>query len=102
VNTKGERTVVQQGMNGNSGLARRYHWHSKTIRDFVCEPHTGIVGEHQGTLMNLLDAKAKPAQNTMLEITHEHPEKTLQEARKLTLPAHHDVRAENIDLKRLR
>jgi hypothetical protein len=52
--------------------------------------------------MNLLDAKAKPAQNTMLEITHEHPEKTLQEARKLTLPAHHDVRAENIDLKRLR
>jgi uncharacterized protein len=101
VNTKGEWAVVQQGMNGNSGLARRYHWHSKTVRDFVCEPHTGIVGEHQGTLMNLVDAKAKPAQNAMLEIAHQHPEKTLQEARKLTLPAHHDVRAENIDLKRL-
>jgi hypothetical protein len=40
VNTKGERTVVQQGMNGNSGLARRYHWHSKTIRDFVFASRT--------------------------------------------------------------
>ena len=101
VNTEGEWVVVQQGMNGDLGVARRYHWHSKTIRDFTSEPHTGIVGEHQGTLMNLVDAEAKPAQDAMLEIVREQPEKTIQEARKLILPAHHDVRERNVDLKRL-
>ena len=101
VNTEGEWVVVQQGMNGPAGLARRYHWHSKAVRDFTSEPHTGIVGEHQGMLMNLVDAKAKPAQEAMLEIVRDNPERTLQEARKLTLPAHHDVREANVDLKRL-
>src|ERR1700733_13717910 len=101
VNTEGEWVVVQQGMNGDAGLARRYHWHSKTIRDFTAEPHTGIVGEHQGIVMNLVDAKAKPAQDAMLEIVREHPDKTIREARKLTMPAHHDVREPNVDLKRL-
>ena len=101
VNTNGEWVVVQQGMNGDAGLARRYHWHSKAVRDFTSEPHTGIVGEHQGTVMNLVDAKAKPAQDAMLEIVREKPDKILQEARKLTLPAHHDVREGNVNLKRL-
>jgi uncharacterized protein len=101
VHTSGEWAVVQQGMNGASHLARRYHWHSKSVRDFTSEPHTGIVGEHQGTLMNLVDAEAKHAQNALVEILRTEPEKVLREARHLTMPAHHDVRAENIDLKRL-
>jgi hypothetical protein len=101
VNTEGEWVVVQQGMNSASGLARRYHWHSRTVRDFTSDPHTGIVGEHQGTLMNLVDGQAKPAQNAMLEIVHEKPEKILHEIRKLVMPVHHDVREPNVDLKRL-
>jgi uncharacterized protein len=101
VDTRGEWAVVQQGMNGDAGLARRYHWHSKAIRDFVCEPHTGIVGEHQGELMNLVDVHARPAQDAMLEIAHEKPDKTLSELRKLTMPADHEVRENNVDLKRL-
>ena len=128
----GEWAVVQQGLNDRSGMARRYHWHSATVKDFVNEPHTGIVGEHQGTIMNLVDAEAASAQRAMLEIAHEHPEKTLREAaiiagsaeplstsgtgvppvnhaqdapvtfpRHLRLPAHHEVRSTNVDLKRL-
>src|SRR5204863_5902249 len=76
----GEWAVVQQGMNEKTRKARRYHWHSATVRDFTAEPHTGIVGEHQGTIMNLVDAEAASAQRAMLEIAHEHPEKTLREA----------------------
>ena len=97
----GDWAVVQQGMNEKNRLARRYHWHSASVRDFVSEPHTGIVGEPSGVIMNLVDAQAKPAQDAMLGIVHEHPEKTLAEARRLVMPAHHDVRAENVDLKRL-
>ena len=101
VTSNGEWAVVQQGLNDQSGMARRYHWHSATVQDFVNEPHTGIVGEHQGTIMNLVDAQARPAQSALLEIVHERPEKALQAARHLKLPAHHDVRPKDVDLKRL-
>jgi hypothetical protein len=97
----GEWAVVQQGLNDRSGMARRYHWHSAAVSDFVAEPHTGIVGEHQGTIMNLVDAHARPAQTAMLDVAREHPEKTLAAARHLSLPHHHEVRSENVDLKRL-
>jgi len=98
---EGEWAVVQQGLNDQTGMARRYHWHSASVRDFVTEPHTGIVGENQGTIMNLVDAKAKPVQTALLEIAHERPESALQAARHLKLPARHDVRPKDVDLKRL-
>jgi hypothetical protein len=101
VTAAGEWTVVQQGMNEASGLARRYHWHSAAVRDFTSEPHTGIVGEHQGAILNLVDRGAKPAQSAMLSMIQEAPERTLAEFRKLVMPRRHDVRAEDVDLKRL-
>ncbi len=101
VTAAGEWAVVQQGMNEASGLARRYHWHSAAVRDFTSGPHTGIVGEHQGIITNLVDKEAAPAQNALLAIAKEHPDTTLSEARKLVAPAHHDVRPANVDLKRL-
>jgi hypothetical protein len=97
----GEWAVVQQGMNAASRLARRYHWHSASVRDFTSEPHTGIVGDHQGIIMNLVDADAAPARNAILEVAHEDPDKTLRDIRTLVMPAHHDVRAADVDLKRL-
>ncbi|HKO42453.1 MAG TPA: DUF763 domain-containing protein [Pyrinomonadaceae bacterium] len=101
VTSSGEWVVVQQGLNDQTGMARRYHWHSASVRDFVAEPHTGIVGENQGTIMNLVDSEARPAQNAMLEIVHDNPDKTLAAARHLSMPSHHEVRPMNVDLKRL-
>ncbi len=106
VSATGEWAVVQQGLNDATGLARRYHWHSATVRDFTCEPHTGIVGRNEGAIMNLVDRHAAPAQSALLAIAHSHPDQTLAEARQLitprfSAPRHHDVRKENIDLKRL-
>jgi uncharacterized protein len=101
ITAAGEWAVVQQGLNDRSGMARRYHWHSASVRDFVADPHTGIVGENQGTIMNLVDARATPAQTALLEITREKPDTILTAARHLRMPTHHEVRAQNIDLKRL-
>jgi hypothetical protein len=101
VSTAGEWAVVQQGMNQNSGLARRYHWHSASVRDFTCQPHTAIVGEHQGEIMNLVDPQAKKTQDTLLTIVRQRPDTTLAEFRRLRLPSQHDVRAANVDTKRL-
>jgi hypothetical protein len=107
----GEWAVVQQGMNEETRLARRYHWHSPAVRDFVSEPHTAIVGASQGTIRNLVDRRAGPAQGALLTIAREDPEKTLAEladltrsappARRLEMPAHHDVRREDVNAKRL-
>lgn len=97
----GDWTVVQQGMNEQSGLARRYHWHSASVRDFTCQPHTAIVGENQGEILNLVDGQAKPAQNALLAIARESPDRTLTEFRKLAAPRHHDVRVEDVNSKRL-
>jgi uncharacterized protein len=97
----GEWAIVQQGMNAQSRLARRYHWHSATVKDFTCEPHTAIVGEHAGVIQNLVDERARPAQQALLNVASEDPQRTLTEVMKMRLPSHHDVRAKDVDLKRL-
>jgi hypothetical protein len=101
VAANGEWSIVQQGLNDQSGLARRYHWHSAEVRDFVADPHTGIAGAHQGTIMNLVDGQAAPAQEALISIAQARPDVTLQEIRHLVMPRHHEVRAEDVDLKRL-
>src|SRR6185295_11235232 len=64
-------------------------------------PHTGIVGESRGVIQNLVDSGAAPAQRAMIDVAREHPDRTLREIRSWTAPGHHDVRAEDVDLKRL-
>ncbi|MEO6829773.1 MAG: DUF763 domain-containing protein [Acidobacteriaceae bacterium] len=101
VTDAGQWVIVQQGMNTQTRLARRYHWHSATLQSFTADPHAAIVGAHQGTILNLVDSRASAAQNAMLAVVKQHPEITLSEARKLLLPAHHEVREKDVDLKRL-
>ena len=45
VTDDGAWAVVQQGMNGETRRARRYHWLSEGLRGFVDEPHVAIDGE---------------------------------------------------------
>jgi hypothetical protein len=99
--TTGEWTIVQQGMNEQNALARRYHWHSAMVKDFTVEPHSAIVGDHQGEIMNLVAAPATPAQAAILDLVHQKPDKVLHDFRDLTMPRHHDVRSEDVDLSRL-
>lgn len=101
VSTAGEWAIVQQGMNADSRLARRYHWHSSDVRDFTSDPHTAIVGQSQGTILNLVDARASQAQQTVLTVAAHPVESTLAEVRKLVMPRRHNVRAEDVDLRRL-
>lgn len=101
VTPAGEWAVVQQGLNEASGTARRYHWHSQSVRDFVAAPHTAIVGESAGTIANLVDIDAGPAQRAMLATVRESPDKVLADVRRLVMPRHHDVRVADVDTKRL-
>ena len=154
----GNWAVVQQGMNTAEKKARRYHWCSNDLRSFVEEPHTGVVGENRGKILNLTDTAADKARDSILEMSHEEPERLIKEItqigkpasqiilmqdgkisknmslsgltrqsnqeldsrvehgndigvqgslfpelepRSITMPAHHDVQAQDVDLKRL-
>jgi hypothetical protein len=97
----GEWTVVQQGMSSAEKTARRYHWHSDNLQSFVEEPHTGICGVNQGEILNLVSADASITRNTIVDLTLERPEQIIREFQELTLPSHHEVRASDVNLKRL-
>jgi hypothetical protein len=101
VNTDGLWTVVQQGMRDGSSTARRYHWHSAEMKSFVDDPHTAICGINQGTIMNMVTQAAQPARLSMLSMTTEHPSRMIAEIQHLVLPNHHEVKAKDVDLKRL-
>ena len=147
----GNWAVVQQGMNTLERKARRYHWCSSNLRSFVEEPHTAVVGDNRGKILNLTDTQAREARGNILEMSREEPERMLKEivqigkpssemilmqggkvsssnqkspvqqelfpeiadktpsipeftqegARHIIMPAHHDVQAQDVDLKRL-
>jgi uncharacterized protein len=101
VSRDGEWAVVQQGMDTSRRLARRYHWHSPGVRSFVSDPHSAIVGESRGEITNLADARAEASRGAIVTFLHEKPEHQIEEIRRLVLPAHHDVRREDVDSKRL-
>jgi hypothetical protein len=101
VTDEGNWAVVQQGMNDGNGMARRYHWNSALLRSYTNEPHTSIYGKNSGLILNLTHADADVSKNAILKITQEQPEQMMQEIQQLLMPSHHDVRTEDVNLKRL-
>ncbi|HEY4394824.1 MAG TPA: DUF763 domain-containing protein [Polyangia bacterium] len=100
----GAWTVVQQGMNGARRQARRYHWiwDRAGAGAFVEEPHAAIEGcPGAGEIVNLTDRRAGGARGELLGLGRGGPETAVDGLRRLRMPAHHDVRAEDIDLRRL-
>lgn len=100
VTQEGEWAVIQQGMNGNNRMARRYHWLSSALQSFMEEPHTSVCGKNQGLILNLTDKLATPTKAGILELTKETPDKLMREV-SIILPRHHEVKAEDVNLKRL-
>ena len=101
VTKDGEWAVVQQGMNGQSGYARRYHWHSSQLKSYVETPHAFVYGHNQGSILNLTAKEASTTKSGILDIAAEQPEKMLTEIKKIFMPRHHEVRNKDVDLKRL-
>jgi len=123
---EGDWCVVQQGMNPGQREARRYHWGSDRVAGFFDAPHAAIEGRNVGSIINLTDAAAGANRIAGLDLIRQGPDpviavlhsanrhlpRTLDlfettaataavEQRHLALPAHHDVRAADVDLKRL-
>lgn len=97
----GEWAVIQQGMNGDAGMARRYHWHSEQFQSFLENPHTFIYGRNQGQILNLTDPLAAETKAGMVELIRESPARIFPEVKRIIMPSHHEVRVKDVDLRRL-
>jgi hypothetical protein len=87
LNKNGNWAVVQQGMNVNQKTARRYHWCSSELRSFVENPHSAIVGENRGTILNLTDKQAQSARDSILELSTMQTDKVLGEIVQIGKPS---------------
>jgi hypothetical protein len=110
VTDDGEWAVVQQGMDGETRRARRYHWLSEGVRSFVEEPHAAIEGRPQGEILNLTDRRAEAARRAQLDLVAHGPDAVVAEVRRLhragalpnlQLPERHRVAASDVVLRRL-
>lgn len=105
----GKWAVVQQGMCGVRKEARRYHWLSERLTDFVDAPHAAIDGVPAAApIVNLTDHRAGAARDAQIALVLDGPDRVVREIAKLRpqktleLPFHHEVRAEDVVLRRLR
>ncbi|MFZ5559853.1 MAG: DUF763 domain-containing protein [Patescibacteria group bacterium] len=64
----GNWAVVQQGMNEKLGQARRYHWLSAKVEDFIEEPHTGISSNIRVKPLNLTAKQSKRTKEVSTEL----------------------------------
>jgi uncharacterized protein len=117
----GRWVVVQQGMNGERRQARRYHWLSEGLTSFLDDPHSAIDGASQGVIVNLADRRAEASRRKQVDLLADlGPDRVAREAARLEpararppreesqpllphliMPAHHDVRGEDIVTRRL-
>ena len=98
---EGEWTAITQGMNTNTRRARRYHWHSPSVKSFVDDPHKGIVGMQTGKILNLADKQADFARKNIVSLTREKPKEVLDVYKGITFPNRHDVRESDVNMTRL-
>ena len=126
VSADGHWCVVQQGMNEQRREARRYHWLSENLQSFLDSPHAAIEGRSRGSIINLADARAERNRRAGLELVHAGPDRPVTLLKRwrdsgntalslfpeseptpelsmphLRLPAHHEVRASDVVLRRL-
>ena len=116
----GHWVVVQQGMNGEARQARRYHWLSEGLQSFVEEPHAAIEGDRPGRHRQP-DRPPRRSRRAGGSSICSHARARRDRARSrakleggprrvarvqpflphLVMPAHHDVRAQDVVARRL-
>jgi uncharacterized protein len=101
----GAWAVVQQGLNYETRYARRYHWLSTDLSDFVCEPHKAVCCDSRGETLNLVAREGADNRTASCRLAVEHPDRVLREVTKMTsldLPARHHVTGRDIHPEKLR
>ena len=95
----GQWAVVQQGMNQLNRWARRYHWLSDEMSDFVCEPHKAICANEKKEILNMVASESEDSRICSAILSREKPKKLISEIKKikrLNMPRRHSIFFEDL------
>jgi len=102
---EGKWAVIQQGMNSDNRMARRYHWLGREVEDFVCQPHKAICCDAAGDeVLNMVAIESSACRDISVALADDVPQRVINEfntIKQLNLSSHHtvsldDIRAENL------
>lgn len=102
-------SVIQQGMNENNRMARRYHWLSSSLKSFICEPHSAICCDKKSEVINLTAHESEKSCEVITELSREKPVSILNDLTKInewqqknhTMPSRHYIKLNDMALKKL-
>jgi len=120
----GQWCVVQQGMFPEVQKARRYHWLSSGVKNFIEEPHSGIISDARTKPLNLTAKESRENKEISTGLATEEPKRFLKDIKLISekpnalmrqkrMPGftemelndvefyHHPVEKEKFDLRRL-
>ena len=100
----GRWCIVQQGMNDANAMARRYHWLSDTLTDYVSEPHAAVCCDATTPTLNLVASESAGVRVASATLAAEKPDVTLGALGHLPLldmPRRHQVTLGDIDARYL-
>lgn len=85
ISEKGEWCVVQQGLNVEERLARRYHWLGTQVESFVCTPHSGIAAARlEARVLDLTAKESEEARQVAVDLVKGRPENLISSIRQLS------------------
>ena len=102
--SRGGWAVIQQGMHDSNRMARRYHWFSKDVVDFVNEPQSAICSDQKQTVLNLVAHESRASRQLEVELVRNGVNSMVTDLSRidtLTLPQHHPIYAEDFSSTRL-
>lgn len=96
--SQGKWAVIQQGMNEDLRMARRYHWLGEQVQDFTIDPQAAICCDQVSETLNFVSADNESIRSLTAQIARLPIEKTLREldlinsaSISLSLPARHTI-----------
>jgi hypothetical protein len=101
---QGQWCIVQQGMSDATAMARRYHWLSDHVSDYVSEPHAAICCDATAPTLNLVATQSADVRAAAAQLATQKPDVTLDAVHHLPLldmPRRHWIQAPDIDPRRL-
>jgi hypothetical protein len=84
VTETGNWCVIQQGINTHDRTARRYHWLSEALGNFVVEPHKAVVGDVvRQRVLNMIAKEAEESRKACVDLVKGNPENLVSSIRRI-------------------
>lgn len=101
VTSDGEWSLVQQAINDEHGVVRRFHWHSRDVEANLKVQGRFILRRKRSIVINRqIDLNDNDVDSIIYSL-RDNPNVVKPYQHRLVMPVHHEMRAQNVNLNRL-